>query len=64
MHFLNKFNLDTNVISVHRKLGQKLITLKDFINFHNATTQKSIISRDKHVIARHIVMVRFYIEGF
>ena len=32
MHFLNKFSLDNDVILVHQKLGQKIITLEDFIN--------------------------------
>ena len=35
MHFLNKFSLDNDVILVHRKLSQKLITLEDFFNLHN-----------------------------
>ena len=49
MHFLNKFSPDNDVILVHRKLGQKLITLEDFINFHNTTTQTSLISREKAI---------------
>ena len=48
MNFLNKSSLDNDMILVHRKLGQKLISLEDFINLHNATTQTSIISRDKY----------------
>ena len=38
MHFLNKFSLDNDLFLVHRKLGQKLITLEDFINIHNMWT--------------------------
>ena len=34
-HFLNKFSLDNDAILVHRKLGQKLITLEDFDNLYN-----------------------------
>ena len=49
MHFLDKFSLDNDVILVHRKLGQKLITLENCIKLHNATrtTQTSVISRDR-----------------
>ena len=47
MLFINKFSLDNDVILVHRKLGQELITLEDFINLHNAATQTFFISRDK-----------------
>ena len=35
MHFPNMFSLDNDMILVHRKLGQKLITLENCINFHN-----------------------------
>ena len=35
------------MILVHRKLGQKRITLEDFIDLHNATTQMAFISGDK-----------------
>ena len=35
MHYLYKCSLDNDVILVHRKLGQKLITLEDFNNLHN-----------------------------
>ena len=38
MHFLNKFSHDNDLILVHRKLGQKLITMEDFINLHNMWT--------------------------
>ena len=43
MHFLNKFSLDNDVILVHQKLGQKLITLEDFINLHKTLTMYIII---------------------
>ena len=32
---LTRISLDNDVILVHRKFGQKLIILKDFINLHN-----------------------------
>ena len=38
MQFPNKFSLDNDAILVHRKLGQKLISLEDFINLHNMRT--------------------------
>ena len=38
MHFLNKFSHDNDLILVHRKLGQKLITMEDFIILHNMWT--------------------------
>ena len=36
MHFLDKFGLDYDVILVRGMLGQKLITLENCINLHNA----------------------------
>ena len=43
------------VILVHQKLIRKLITLEDFNNLHNATTQTSLISRDQK-------FYKFYLE--
>ena len=47
MHFLNKFSLANDVILVHRKLGQKLITMEDFINFHknNVSNKKNVAGK-------------------
>ena len=45
MQLLDKFSL--HVILVHRKFGQKLITLEDFNELHNATTRTFFIARDK-----------------
>ena len=39
MYILKKISLDNDVILVLRKLGQKLITLQDFINLHNVCVQ-------------------------
>ena len=49
MHFLNKFSLDNNLILVHRKLAQKLITLEDLINLHKGS-----------ILLRNIVHVAVY----
>ena len=58
MHFLNVFSLDNDVILVDRKLD--LITLEDFINLLNVTTQTSIISRDKVAILMKGIVGQIY----
>ena len=57
MHFHNKCSLDNDVILTHEKIGQKLISLEDFNNFHNVTTQTSLILRDRSFITTQSFLI-------
>ena len=61
MHFLNKFSHDNDVILVHRKLGQKVITLEHFISLHNK--EKNCIQQSGYSCPRDFLHERGPTEG-